>query len=349
MIMRKKTRQISIGQVRIGGDAPLSIQSMLSVPTTDTALCISEIARLQEAGCDIVRLGVPDEASARAFEIIHKNSPLPLVADIHFDHRLALICLDAGVDGLRLNPGNIKKKEYVQEVVRACEARKVPIRIGVNGGSIDKKKYPHPTAEALVDSALQHIQILEDMSFDQIKVSLKSSDVNTMIEAYQLFSEQKDYPLHLGVTEAGDYAQALVKSSIGMGVLLHEGIGDTLRVSITGDVVQEVEAGRLILRSLGLRMEGIEIVSCPTCARKEFDVEAATRAFLEETRPIRQHIKVAIMGCIVNGPGEASEADLGVAVGREHALLIKKGEIIRKIDKQDILPQLISELNTMIK
>ncbi len=345
MINRKTTRQIHIGNVAVGGNAPISIQSMLSVPTTDIDLCLREIHRLQEAGCDIVRLGVPDMDSARAFKDIHTHSPLPLVADIHFDHELALACLEAGVDGLRLNPGNIKKKEYVQEVVQACRKRDVPIRIGVNGGSIDKKKYPHPTPEALVDSALGHIRILEEMDYHEIKVSLKSSDVLSMIEAYQLFSRQSDYPLHLGVTEAGDWAQALVKSAIGMGVLLHQGIGDTIRVSITGDVVKEVEAGRLILRSLGQRMEGVEIVSCPTCARKEFDVESTVEAFLEKTRHIRSHVKVAIMGCIVNGPGEASEADLGVAVGQNHALLFKKGRIDKKLQKDQILPVLLEELD----
>ncbi len=347
MIKRKKTRQIKIGDVAIGGNAPVSIQSMLSVPTTDVRQVLSEIQRLKDAGCDIVRLAVPDKASAASLKQICQVSVLPVVADIHFDYRLALMAVENGVGGLRLNPGNIKKESFVREVVRACQSAGVPIRIGVNGGSIDRTRFPKATPDALVDSALTHIRILEDMGFEDIKVSLKSSHVPTMIEAYRLFSEKRDYPLHLGVTEAGDYAQALVKSSVGMGVLLNEGIGDTLRVSITGDVVLEVEAARLILRSLDMRMEGVEIISCPTCARMEFDVESTVREFRERTKNIKQYIKVAIMGCIVNGPGEASDADIGVAVGRKYAVLFKKGKTVKKVEKTHILEILLDEIKRM--
>jgi len=343
MISRKKTRQIKIGDIAIGGDAPISIQSMLSVPTIDVEEALAQIQCLYKAGCDIVRLGVPDKTAAAALKPICKASPLPVVADIHFDYRLALMAVDNGVKGLRLNPGNIRKEAFVREVVVACQSARVPIRIGVNGGSINRKLFPEATPEALVNSALSHIRILEDMGFQDIKVSLKSSHVPTMIEAYRLFSQKRDYPLHLGVTEAGDYVQAVVKSAVGMGVLLNEGIGDTLRVSITGDVVLEVEAARLILRTLGLRQEGVEIISCPTCARKEYDVEATVREFREHTRHIKKYVKVAIMGCVVNGPGEAADADIGVAVGRKDAVLFKKGRMIKKVDKSKILEVLLDE------
>ncbi|MCX7882131.1 MAG: flavodoxin-dependent (E)-4-hydroxy-3-methylbut-2-enyl-diphosphate synthase [Brevinematales bacterium] len=327
MIQRRKTRQIYVGTVAVGGDAPISIQSMTSVPTVDIRAVSHQIRRLEEVGCDIVRLGIPDEASAHAIAEIKKHTRLPLVADIHFDYRLALLCIQHGIDGLRLNPGNIRQKEHVAAVVKACKERHIPIRIGVNAGSLDRNRYPHPTPEALVDSALTHVQILEELDFFDIKVSLKSSDVPTMVEAYRLFATKRDYPLHLGVTEAGPLNQALIKSGIGIGSLLLEGIGDTVRVSITGDNLEdEVEAARIILRSLGLRREGIEIVSCPTCARKEFDVARTVELFQQKTRHIRQYLRVAIMGCVVNGPGEALEADLGIAIGKSAAIVIENGQ-----------------------
>lgn len=327
MIRRRKTRQIYVGPVAIGGDAPISIQSMTSVPTVDTEKVLRQIKRLEEVGCDIVRLGIPDEASARAIGVIRKHTKIPLIADIHFDHRLAIICIEEGIDGLRLNPGNIRQREHIEAVVKACKNRHIPIRIGVNAGSIDRSRYPHPTPEALVDSALHHIDILENLDFFDIKVSLKSSDVPTMVEAYRLFATKRDYPLHLGVTEAGPLNQALIKSGIGIGSLLLEGIGDTIRVSITGDNLDdEVEAARIILRSLGLRKEGIEIISCPTCARKEFDVATTVELFQQKTRHIRKYLKVAIMGCVVNGPGEALEADIGIAIGKSAAIVIENGK-----------------------
>lgn len=344
---RRPTRSIQIGSIKIGGGAPISIQSMASTPTADVAATVAEIRRLEDAGCEIVRLGIPDEEAAKAVREIRKAVNVPLVADIHFDHKLALICLEGGVDALRINPGNLRSEAAVAEVVAACRDKGVPIRIGVNGGSIDRSRFPHPTPEALVDSAFGHIRILEKLNFFDIKVSLKSSDVPGMIDAYRLFASQSDYPLHLGVTEAGTYEQAVVKSSIGIGALLLDGIGDTLRVSITGDVVKEVEVARTILRTLGLRNEGIEIISCPTCARKEFDVEKAANEFIQQTRHIKKHLKVAIMGCVVNGPGEAMDSDLGVAVGKTDAVLFKAGKIVRKIPKDRILPVLLEEIERM--
>lgn len=346
-MQRRKTRVISVGTVKIGGENPVSIQSMCSVPTVDVKSCLKQIDRLKDAGCQIIRLGVPDRASAEAISEIRKGTTMPLVADIHFNHELALLSLKGGVDGLRINPGNLKSAEKVREVVSACKERGVPIRIGVNAGSLNHQKYPHPTASAMAESALAHIAILEEMNFSDIKVSLKASDVRLMVEANRLFATQTDYPLHLGVTEAGGLKQSLVKSSIGIGSLLMEGIGDTIRVSITDDVVEEIEAARLILRSLGLRKEGIEIISCPTCARKEFDVEKAVKDFEKAVKDMRIYAKVAIMGCVVNGPGEAREADLGVAVGKSSAVVFKKGEIIRKVKKSKIIQTLLEELQKL--
>lgn len=342
-INRRKTRTFSVGDVPIGFGNQISIQSMLSVPTVDIEAAVAQLFRLSSAGCDLVRLGVPDQASAEALATIKQRSPLPIIADIHFDYKLALIAIESGVDGLRLNPGNIPNLDHVKDVVKAAKESQIPIRIGVNAGSLNPNKYPHPTAEAMVDSSFEHIKLLEDLDFHDIKVSFKSSNVLTMIEANRLFASKTDYPVHLGVTEAGDGMQAVVKNAIGMGTLLQEGIGDTLRVSITGDVVQEVEAGRFILRSLGLRNEGIEIISCPTCARVEYDVLEAVTVFKEQTKHIKSYIRVAIMGCVVNGPGEAKEADLGIAVGKTSAVLFRKGEIIGKYSKDEMLQALLEE------
>ena len=341
---RRLSRQVRIGNVAVGADAPISIQSMASVPTSSLDEAVRQIRDLEEAGCEIIRVGVPDAESAKAIRNIRSQIGIPLVADIHFDYRLALIALESGADALRINPGNLKNRDEVEAVVKACRDRNVPIRIGVNSGSIDRKRFAHPTPEALVDSALGHIGILESLGFQDIKVSLKASDVTTTIEAYRLFASQRDYPLHLGVTEAGDYEQALVKSSIGIGTLLYEGIGDTIRVSITGDPVKEVEAAKTILRSLGIRLEGIEIVSCPMCARKEFDVEAVVNEFRALTKGVKKYMRVAIMGCSVNGPGESQDADAGVAVGKTEAVLFRKGKVIRKIAKDSIVSALLEEV-----
>lgn len=344
-IQRKMTRKILLGNVAIGGGAPVSIQSMTSTPTIDIKKTVSEIRRLEEAGCEIVRLGVPDEESAKAIKHIRRQVHIPLVADIHFDHRLALESISSGVNGLRINPGNIRNPEHVKEMVRACKDNRIPIRIGVNSGSIDREKFPEPTAEALVESAFGHIRILEEMDFHEIKVSLKSSDVVTMVEAYRLFSKKSDYPLHLGVTEAGGYEQAAIKSSAGIGALLMDGIGDTLRISITDDVVREVEAAKTLLRVLGIRKEGIEIISCPTCARKEFDVTRVVEALARKTRSIKKYMKVAVMGCVVNGPGEAKDADIGVAVGKKNAVLFRDGKTVKNLPKNHILSVLLNEIN----
>lgn len=345
-VTRRKTRLIRIGNVAIGGDSPVSIQSMTTTPTVNVKKTLREIRRLEESGCDIVRVGVPDEDSARAISVLKKQTRLPIVADIHFDHRLALLSLQSGADALRINPGNLRHRDHVKDVVRACQGRGVPIRIGVNSGSIDHAKYPHPTPEALVESAWSHIRILEELDFRDIKVSLKSSDVPMMVEANRLFARERDndYPLHLGVTEAGALEQALVKSSIGVGTLLLDGIGDTVRISITGDVVKEVEAARTILRVLGIRREGVEIISCPTCARKEFDVEKTVAELTKRTAGIKTYMKVAVMGCVVNGPGEAREADIGVAVGKSGAVLFKNGKTVAKIPVSGILNALLREI-----
>lgn len=343
MIKRRETRSLYIKNIGIGGNHPITIQSMVNLPTIDTEAVIDQLFRLSLAGCDIVRLGVPDELSALALKPIVERSPLPLVADIHFDYKLALIALESGISALRLNPGNLRNPAHVKTVVTEAKAMKIPIRIGVNAGSLDPNKYPHPTPEAMAASAWEHIKLLEDLDFLDIKVSFKSSNVPTMIAANRLFASQSHYPLHLGVTEAGADMQAVVKNAVGMGTLLQEGIGDTLRVSITGDVIPEVEAGRYILRSLGLRNEGVEIISCPTCARVEYDVLEAVNIFKQQTSHIKQYIRVAIMGCIVNGPGEAREADLGIAVGKNGAALFRKGKVIGQYSKEEMLPALLEE------
>ncbi|MGL4367162.1 MAG: flavodoxin-dependent (E)-4-hydroxy-3-methylbut-2-enyl-diphosphate synthase [Brevinemataceae bacterium] len=343
MTNRRNTSSLFVGNIGIGKEFPISIQSMLSVPTIDIPKALDQLFHLHSAGCDIVRLGVPDNDSALALKKIKASSPLPLIADIHFDYKLALTAIESGIDGLRLNPGNIRNLDHIKEVVKAAKDHNISIRIGVNAGSLDPNKYPVPTPEAMVESSFDHIKLLEDLDFSDIKVSFKSSNVLTMIEANRLFAGKCSYPIHLGVTEAGDGMQAVVKNSIGIGTLLQEGIGDTLRISITGDVVSEVEAARYILRSLGLRQEGIEIVSCPTCARVEYDVLEAVQLFKEKTNYIKSYIRVAIMGCVVNGPGEAREADLGIAVGKNGAVLFKKGQIIGKYSKTEMIDALLQE------
>jgi len=341
---RRKTRQIYIGNVPVGGDAPISIQSMTSCKTSDIKAVVKEIQRLRDAGCDIVRVGVPDSESAEAISVIKKKVSIPIVADIHFDYRLALLSIKSGADGLRINPGNLKNKEHVKEVVKACKEKRIPIRIGVNSGSIDRKRFTDSSPEALVESAMEHIRLLEEEDFFDIKVSLKSSDVPTMVKAYRLFAPLNDYPLHLGVTEAGTYNQAIIKSAAGIGCLLLEGIGDTIRISITGDPVKEVEAAKILLRTLNLRKEGVEIISCPTCARKEFDVEKIAKKLEGRTQNIKTYIKVAVMGCVVNGPGEAMDADVGIAVGKSGAVLFKKGKIVENVPKERILRVLLQNI-----
>ncbi len=340
---RKSTKQIRVGDVLIGGDAPISIQSMTNTNTSDVSKTIEQIHRIEAVGCDIIRSAVPDVDAVKALPEIIKQISIPLIADIHFDYKLALGAIDAGIQGLRINPGNIGSIDRVKEVVSAAKANNVPIRIGVNAGSLDKKlinKYG-VTPQALVESALEHVKILEDLSFYDMKISVKSSDLQMMIDSYRLLSKKVDYPLHLGVTEAGTYLSATVKSSIGMGVLLSEGIGDTIRVSLTGDPVEEVLIAKTILKSLDLK-QGLQIISCPTCGRTKIDLIELANKVEKALLPYSDlNLKVAVMGCIVNGPGEAREADYGVAGGNGEGLLFRRGEIIKKVPEAELLPELI--------
>jgi len=345
--MHTKTRRISVGSVGVGGGAPCSVQSMCSTDTRDVAATLGQITRLANAGCEIVRCAVPDQAAAEALARIKAASPLPVIADIHFDYRLALQVLDGGVDGLRLNPGNIGDRWKVEEVVRAARQRLVPIRIGVNAGSLEKElldRYGHPTAEAMVESAMGHVRILEDLGYDQIKISLKASDVPKTVAAYRLLSSKVDYPLHIGITEAGTTFSGTIKSAVGLGILLSDGIGDTLRVSLTGDPVDEVRVGFEILKSLGLRRKGINFVSCPTCGRCQINLIKVAEEVEQRLHGLDATFTVAVMGCVVNGPGEAREADFGIAGGKGEGLLFRHGEIVRKVPEADLADALVEEV-----
>lgn len=345
---RRQTTTIHIGDVPIGSDHPVVIQSMTNTDTRDTKATLAQIHKLAEAGCQIVRVAVLDQEAAEALRIICQQSPVPIVADIHFNHRLALLAMDNGVKGLRINPGNIGGEANVAAVVEKAKACGVPIRIGVNAGSLEKEllaRYGHPTAEAMVESALRHVDMLEKQHFDQIKISLKASDVPMMIEAYRLIAQKVPYPLHLGVTEAGNAKYGTVKSAIGIGTLLAEGIGDTIRVSLTGDPLQEIPVAKQILRALKLSDEGVELVSCPTCGRCQIDLAALVDKVDQMTCNIKKPLKLAIMGCVVNGPGEAREADLGIAGGKGEGLLFKKGEIIAKLPEEELLAALKAEID----
>lgn len=346
-IQRRKTKKIHIGNVPIGGNAPIAVQSMTKTRTSDADATISQINDLYQSGCQIVRVSVPDHASAVALRRIVRSSPLPIVADIHFNYRLALAALEAGVHGVRINPGNIGSEENIRKVVQAALARGVPIRIGVNAGSLQKdllEKYGQATPEALVESALKQVRTLEDLGFYDIKISVKASSVLETVEANRLLAARTEYPLHLGITEAGPGLPAIVKSAVGIGTLLMEGIGDTIRVSLTGDPVEEVAVAREILKSLGLLKEGINIISCPTCARCQADLISIVREFCERTRDVKSSLDVAIMGCVVNGPGEAREAEMGVALGRTNGLFFKKGEERGRIPLADLLDLLVAEV-----
>ncbi|SDF39823.1 flavodoxin-dependent (E)-4-hydroxy-3-methylbut-2-enyl-diphosphate synthase [Sporolituus thermophilus] len=350
---RKKTCPIRIGNVIVGGNAPISVQSMTNTKTENVDATVAQIRRLAEAGCDIVRVAVPNLAAAEAIESIKKHVSLPIVADIHFDYRLALAAIERGADALRLNPGNIREPEHVKAVVNQAKKRRIPIRIGVNAGSLDPAildKYGgHPTPEAMVESALQHVTILENLDFCDIKISLKANDVPMTIEAYRLMSDTVDYPLHLGITEAGTVRSGIIKSAVGIGALLAEGIGDTIRVSLTGDPVEEVRVGNEILKALGLRSYGPTLVSCPTCGRCDIDLEKLAVQVEQRLSGIRKPIKVAVMGCVVNGPGEAREADIGIAGGKGQGLVFRKGEIVKKVDEDELIPALFAELDRLIK
>ena len=349
---RKQTRQLKLGSVRIGGGAPIVVQSMTNTDTRDVEATLAQIKRLHGVGCEIVRVAVPDETAAKALRAIHDASPVPVIADIHFDYRLALMALEAGLEGLRINPGNIGERKNVEMVVDAAKARGAVIRVGVNSGSVEKRlldQYGGPTPEAMVESALGHVRILEEHGFYDTKISIKSSSVLNTIECYRLLSQRCDYPLHLGVTEAGGVLRGAIKSSVGMGILLGEGIGDTLRVSLTAAPEEEMTVAWELLRALGLRHRGPEIISCPTCGRTEIDLIGLAQEVERRLRTETASIKVAVMGCVVNGPGEAREADLGMAGGRDKGIIFRKGEVIRSVRGQDaLLAAFMEELDKLL-
>ena len=344
------TRQILVGNVPIGGGAPVAIQSMLNTKTTDVEGSLAQLRQLAAAGCQIARLAVPNQEAARGFAEICRESPLPLVADIHFDYKLAIAAAEGGAAKIRINPGNIGGEDRVKAVVDVCKDKHIPIRIGVNGGSLDRKlleKYGHPTAQALVESAFQHLELLEKQGFYDTCVSMKSSTVPTMVESARLFREKCDYPLHIGVTETGPVRQGLIKSAMGIGALLLDGIGDTLRVSLTDDPVQEVYAAKDILKAAGLRKEGVNIVSCPTCGRTRIDLIGLVNQVDEALKDCQKPITVAVMGCVVNGPGEAREADIGIAGGDGWGMIFEKGEQVEKLPYDQLLPALLRRIENL--
>jgi (E)-4-hydroxy-3-methylbut-2-enyl-diphosphate synthase len=351
-IKRKKTRQITIGKVKIGGSAPIAVQSMTNTPTQDIAATVAQIMRLQEAGCEIVRVAVPDQEAAEAISAIKNQIDIPLIADIHFNYRLAIAAAKAGADGLRLNPGNIGGLKKVKAVVDCAKDYNLAIRIGVNSGSLEKeilKKYNGVTAAGMVESALRHVELLKSLDFHQIKISLKASDVRRTLEAYRLLSATSDLPLHVGVTEAGTLFSGIVKSALGIGMLLAEGIGDTIRVSLARDPVEEVRVGFEILKALDIRRRGPEIIACPTCGRCNialFDiVEQVEKALMNTKEPL----KIAIMGCVVNGPGEAREVDIGIAGGDGNGVLFRKGKVVKKFAQDKLVDVLLHEVNEYVK
>ena len=348
MLYREKTKVIKIGNKVIGGGNPIMIQSMTNTKTEDAAATVNQILRLQDAGCDIIRCTVPNIDAARAIAEIKKEISIPLVADIHFDYRMAIAAMENGADKIRINPGNIGSKERVAEVVRVAKERNIPIRVGVNSGSLEKElveKYHGVTAEGIVESALDKVRMIEDMDYDNLVISIKSSDVLMSVKAHELLAGKTPYPLHVGITESGTVTSGNIKSSIGLGIILHEGIGDTIRVSLTGDPVEEIKSAKLILRTLGLRKGGIEVVSCPTCGRTNIDLIGLAAQVENLVHNYDLDIKVAVMGCAVNGPGEAKEADIGIAGGIGEGLLIKKGEIVRKVPENELLATLKHELD----
>jgi (E)-4-hydroxy-3-methylbut-2-enyl-diphosphate synthase len=351
MITRRKTRHIQVGTVKVGGDAPITVQSMTKTDTRDVQATLLEIWSLEAAGCDIVRCAVPVREAAEKLGEIKRQIRIPLVADIHFNYKLALIALGQGVDGLRLNPGNIGGKKFVMEVVEMAKDKRIPIRIGVNAGSLEKDlldKYGGPTAQGMVESALRHIGILEDCGYPEMKISLKASDPLMMIEAYRMLAERVDYPFHLGVTEAGTPGVGTIKSAVGLGAVLSQGIGDTIRVSLSADPTEEVRVGIDILKSLGLRKGGLTFVSCPSCGRADVDLVKLAKQVEDEFRGLNEEIHIAVMGCEVNGPGEARAADIGVAGGRGIGLIFKGGEVIRKVPEAEIVSAMREEVDKFI-
>lgn len=349
-ISRRNTKQIKIGDVAIGGDAPIIVQSMTKTDTRDIKSTISQIGRMQEAGCEVVRLAVPDEQAAEALGKIREGTSIPVVADIHFDHRLALKAIKAGVEGLRINPGNIGSESKVKVVVNAAKAEGIPIRIGVNAGSLEKdllRKHGKASPEAMVESALRHVQILEDLDFSQIKISMKASDVFRTVKAYQILASKVDYPFHVGITESGSLISGTVKSSVGLAFLLSQGLGDTIRVSLTAPPEEEVRVGFLILSNLGLRSHGPNIISCPICGRCEIDLYRISCEIEKQLASLRDNLNVAVMGCMVNGPGEAKEADIGLACGRGTGVIFKKGKLFRRLKESEIISEFVKEVKSL--
>lgn len=346
-MFRNNTKVIQIGDKKIGGGNPVLIQSMTNVATEDVKACVGQIHRLEAAGCEIIRCTVPTMEAALALKEIKKQIRIPLVADIHFDYRMAIAAMENGADKIRINPGNIGSRDKVEAVVSVAKDRNIPIRVGVNSGSLEKhliEKYGSVTAEGIVESALDKVRMIEDMDYDNLVISIKSSDVLMCVEAHRLLAHKTIYPLHVGITESGTVASGNIKSAIGLGIILNEGIGDTIRVSLTGDPVEEIKSAKLILRTLGLRKGGIEVVSCPTCGRTKIDLIDLANKVEKLVEDIPLDLKVAVMGCVVNGPGEAKEADIGIAGGKGEGLLIKKGQIIKKVPESELLDVLRDEL-----
>lgn len=349
MVKREQTKVVNVGGVKIGGGNPIVIQSMTNTDTRDIKATTAQIKALEEVGCEIVRVAVPDEAAANAIKYITKNIKIPLVADIHFDYKLALMAMENGAQGMRINPGNIGSHERIAKVVKMAKERDIPIRVGVNSGSIEKDILAQygVCAKAMVKSALNHVRIIEDLDYDNIVVSLKASSVPLTIEAYQLVTKECAYPLHLGVTEAGTIRAGSIKSAVGLGIMLAQGIGDTIRVSLTGDPVEEIYTAKEILKSLGLRRFGVEFISCPTCGRTEVDLISIANKVEELCAHLDKNITVAVMGCVVNGPGEAKEADIAIAAGKGQGLIIKKGEIVCKVPEDKLVETLMDEIGRM--
>lgn len=350
MDMKRNSKKIKLGNTWLGGDAPVLVQSMLNIPASDVEGSVKQAVALEKAGCQVIRFAIPNEEALALIEPIKKATTVPLVADIHFDYKLALGAAERGIDKIRINPGNIGSEDRVKAVADICKQKGLPIRIGVNSGSLEKEilaKYGSPTPEAMVESALYHASLLEKFDFDDIVISIKSSDVNTMIACYELAAEKCSYPLHLGVTEAGTKRMGIIKSAVGIGSLLTHGIGDTIRVSLTDDPVEEVYAAFDILKAIGLKTDSPYLISCPTCGRTKIDLVCLAQQVEERLRDCKKPIKVAVMGCIVNGPGEAREADIGIAGGDGCGLLFKKGEILRKVDEKDLLEELMKEVDKL--
>lgn len=346
-MLRENTKEIHIGDRTIGGQSPILIQSMTNTKTEDIKASVEQILRLEQAGCDIIRLAVPTMEAAAALQEIKKQVHIPLVADIHFDYRLAIASMEHGADKIRINPGNIGDRKKVQMVVEKAKERQIPIRVGVNSGSLEKEiiqKYGSVTAEGIVESALDKVRLIEDLNYDNLVISIKSSDVRMSIKAHELIATQTPYPLHVGITESGTLVSGNIKSAVGLGIILHQGIGNTIRVSLTSDPIEEIKAAKLILKTLGFRSGGVEVVSCPTCGRTQIDLISLATQTEEMVADLDLDIKVAVMGCVVNGPGEAAEADIGIAGGKGEGLIIKKGKIIKKVPEEKLLVELRNEL-----